>query len=42
MRKLTVSKEEFTQMIAGLIVSGVTFEAETVKDNVVITFTGGY
>ena len=43
MRKLIVTQSEFTNMVSGLIQSGVTFEAETnVKGNVVIIFTGGY
>ena len=42
MRKLTVSKESFTEMLSGLIASGVTFEAHEEKGWIVIEFTGGY
>jgi len=42
MRTLTLSLKAFTEMLSGLIISGVTFEAEE-KDGIVhITFTGGY
>jgi len=42
MRKLTVSIETFNQMVTDLIKSGVTFEAEECKGQIVIEFTGGY
>jgi len=42
MRKLTISKEEFTRMLSDLIKSGVTFEAYESKENIIIEFTGGY
>jgi hypothetical protein len=43
MRQLTVTQEAFTNMLSGLIQSGVTFEAEESKDgSIVIKFTGGY
>lgn len=45
MRKLTVSSERFTEMLSGLIASGVTFEAKQVSDkndDIEIIFTGGY
>ena len=40
--KLTVTKETFTEMLSGLVASGVTFEAEEKNNEIVITFTGGY
>jgi hypothetical protein len=40
--KLTVSKEAFTEMLSGIIASGVTFEAEEKNDKIIITFTGGF
>ena len=40
--KLTVTKETFTEMLSGLVASGVTFEAEEKNDEIVITFNGGY
>ena len=45
MRKLTVSSERFTEMLSGLIASGVTFEAKQVSDKndlIEIIFTGGF
>jgi len=42
MRTLTVSTKTFTEMLSGLIQSGVTFEAEEKNGEIVITFTGGY
>lgn len=42
MKTLTVTQEEFTQMLSGLIQSGVTFEAESNNGSIKITFTGGY
>jgi len=38
---LTVSKETFTDMVSGLIISGVTFKAIEIDDNIKIEFTGG-
>jgi hypothetical protein len=41
--KLTVTKETFTEMISGLVASGVTFTAiESGNYNIEITFTGGH
>jgi hypothetical protein len=43
MRKLTVSQKAFTEMLSGLIASGVTFEAvEDDSGDIEIEFTGGY
>jgi len=43
MRKLVVSQETFTNMLSGLIQSGVTFESNELKDGLIeIIFTGGY
>ena len=42
MRKLTVTKEAFCEMLSGLIQSGVTFESEEVNGSICITFSGGY
>ena len=43
MRRLTVTQQVFTEMLSGIIASGVTFEAVVNGNNVVvITFTGGY
>jgi len=43
MKKLTVSKESFGEMLLGIIASGVLFESEENDDgNIVINFTGGY
>ena len=42
MKKLTVTPETFTQMLSGLIQSGVTFEARETPKGIEITFTGGY
>ena len=42
MKTLTISKEEFGKMISDLVASGVTFEAITKDEKVIITFTGGY
>jgi len=39
---LTVSPETFTQMLSGLIQSGVTFEANENNGKIIIKFTGGY
>jgi len=42
MKKLTVSHTTFTNMLSGLIASGVTFEAYEKGDVIIIEFTGGY
>ena len=43
MQVLTVSIDTFTNMLSGLISSGVTFEAdEQSNGNIKITFTGGF
>jgi hypothetical protein len=42
MKTLKCSVSEFTDMLSGLIASGVTFEAVTNKGIVTITFTNGY
>lgn len=42
MQKLTVSIETFSIMVLDLVKSGVTYEAQEVGGNIVITFTGGY
>jgi len=43
MRKLTVSQTSFTNMLSGLIQSGVTFEAiELESGEIEIIFSGGY
>lgn len=42
MKKLVVSKETFTDMLSGLIASGVTFDAEEKNNMIVVTFTGGF
>ena len=42
MRKLTVSKDTFNEMLLGFIQSGVTFEALEKGEDIVITFLGGY
>lgn len=43
MKKLTVSKETFLNMLSGLIQSGVTFEAiELDNEMIEIKFTGGF
>lgn len=40
---LLVSQTTFTEMISGIVASGVTFEAkETAEGKILITFTGGY
>lgn len=39
---LTVTPETFTQMISGLIQSGVTFTAHEKSGEIIIEFTGGY
>ena len=40
--KLTVSKESFTEMLQGLIKSGVTFDAIESGSDIIITFSGGF
>jgi hypothetical protein len=43
MKTLIVSKEVFTEMLLGIIKSGVTFEAREIdKYEIKITFTGGF
>lgn len=42
MKTLIVSKTTFTEMLSGLIASGVTFEAKEYGAEVKIIFTGGY
>jgi len=43
MKKLTVSQKTFTEMLVGLIASGVTFEAEEISEGIIrIDFLGGY
>jgi len=43
MKTLTVSKETFTEMLGGLVSSGVNFEAIELGDKTIkVTFTGGY
>ena len=42
MRTLFVSHTSFTEMIFGLIKSGVTFESEEKDGGILITFTGGF
>jgi hypothetical protein len=42
MRTLFVSTETFTDMLEGLIKSGVTFESEEKNGGILITFSGGY
>lgn len=42
MKELTVSPKTFTEMLSGLIASGVTFEAVEKGDYIIVTFTGGY
>jgi len=39
---LTVTVDTFTEMLSGLIASGVTFTAEEKNDLIIITFLGGY
>jgi hypothetical protein len=44
MKKLTVSQKAFTNMLLGIIESGVTFEARQIpnSDLIEIIFTGGF
>jgi len=42
MKSLFVSQETFTEMLTGLIVSGVTFEAVEKNGGILIEFTGGH
>jgi len=42
MKTLFLSHESFTEMLSGLISSGVTFESEEKNGGILITFTGGY
>lgn len=39
---LSVTQKTFTDMLSGLIASGVTFTAEEINGDIIITFTGGY
>jgi len=41
MKTLDVTIEIFTEMLSGLIASGVTFEAKEREGRIFITFTGG-
>jgi hypothetical protein len=41
-KTLTVSKEYFTEMLSGLIASGVTFDAYEKSGKIEVIFTGGY
>jgi hypothetical protein len=42
MKTITVSLDTFTEIILGLIQSGVTFEAIEVNGQIEIEFTGGF
>ena len=42
MKTLKVSIETFTEMLKGLIVSGVNFEAVEREGSIIITFNGGF
>ena len=42
MKTLFVSTETFTEMLGGLIKSGVTFESVEKNGGILITFTGGH
>ena len=42
MTTLFVSIATFTEMLSGLIKSGVTFESEEREGGILITFLGGY
>ena len=42
MRTLFVSHASFTEMLLGLMKSGVTFESEEQNGGILITFTGGF
>jgi hypothetical protein len=42
MGTLFVSTETFTEMLSGLIKSGVTFESKEKDGGILITFTGGH
>lgn len=43
MKTLVVSKEMFTELLLGIIQSGVTFEADERSDGKIqVTFTGGF
>ena len=39
---LKVSQDTFTDMLSGLIKSGVTFESEEIEGWIIINFNGGY
>lgn len=42
MKQLIVSREAFTDMLLGIIKSGVSFESEEKDGLITINFTGGY
>jgi hypothetical protein len=42
MMELRVSKEAFTDMLRGIVMSGVTFTAIESGDDILITFKGGF
>jgi len=43
MKTLVVSKAMFTELLSGIIQSGVTFEAREIDEhNIKVTFTGGF
>ena len=42
MKTLFVSQESFTEMLSGLIKSGVTFDSKEQDGGILITFTGGH
>jgi hypothetical protein len=43
MKKLLLSQTTFTEMLSGLIASGVTFEAREIPGGQIeVTFTGGF
>ena len=42
MKTLIVSKAMFTEMLSGIIQSGVSFQAIEIGDKIKVTFTGGY
>lgn len=43
MKKLTLTKESFCEMLGGIIASGVSFTSEeNAQGKIEVTFTGGY
>jgi len=42
MKTLVVSKAMFTELLSGIIASGVTFEATEIDGSIKVTFTGGF